>query len=295
MRNPLPQVAATLDQEVFQRLQLTTPAVFLVGAGRSAPSTLRDQIRDELVGRKWVRGFDVYYPEELFEELLWEGERHAGLLELENKLAENVHAVVIVLESEGPIAELGAFANHEKLRDRLVVIVNRRHRKSRSFIMLGPVAYLKQETRSEIIYHEPKNPDMQKLGEQIRSAVRKISKEAVVDTTVQNSIAAQHYLRAAIHVLHPVSEDVLISLVQHVGPSEHAEANRIVSTALSILRSETEVTLGNDGYELTQPGKDRLRKMLEREKYGRNISEALDKARIDILTWTIRKRQKLTA
>ena len=65
----LAKIAKSLEQEVFQRIKLNTPTVFLVGAGRSSASILRDEVRDELEKKPRIRGkFDVYYPEELFEE-----------------------------------------------------------------------------------------------------------------------------------------------------------------------------------------------------------------------------------
>ncbi len=118
MPDRLTEIAEVLEKEVFQRIRLTAPAVFLVGASPSAASSLRDQVRADLAGRRRVPEFDIYYPEDLFEELLRGGEAGADLLELENQLAENVHAVVILLESPGAIAELGAFANHDRLKDR---------------------------------------------------------------------------------------------------------------------------------------------------------------------------------
>lgn len=293
MRDYLAEIAATLNEEVFQRIQLTRPTVFLVGAGPSTPSSLRDQIRDELAGRPRIPGFDVYYPEELFEELLRGAEPRADLLELENLLAENVHAVVIVLESEGPIAELGAFANHEKLRDRLVVIVNKRYRKARSFIMLGPIKYLRQKTRSRIVYYEPMDIDLDKLGKNIRAGVRKVSAGVTVETSVRNPVLAQHYLRAAIDVLHPIQRTTLQSLIQSVAPINATETNRIVIAALSILTREKEVALGNDGYTLTKAGRDRLGRMLKLEEHGRQISTSLDRTRINVMTWKLRRKRAL--
>lgn len=295
MPDRLTELAARLDQDVFQRIELRTPAVFLVGAARSAPSALRAQIREELAGKPRIPGFDVYYPEDLFEELLRGGEKGADLLELENLLAENVHAIVIVLESAGAIAELGAFANHDKLRGRLVVVVDSKYKRARSFIMLGPVSYLGRKTTSKIIYHDFKRPDLRKLGEEVRGAVRKVSKGVVVDTSVRNPVAAQHYLRAAIHVLHPVSQARLQSLIERVASGTPEQANRIVSTSLSILLREGEVALSAEGHNLTEAGRQRLRRMLQLERQGRAIAHSLDRARIDVLTWTLRHPQRLPA
>lgn len=291
----LAELASALDNQVFQRIRLTTPAVFLVGAAKFAPTSLRDQLREELAGKPRIPGFDVYYPEDLFDELLHGGEKGADLLELENILAENVHAIVIVLESPGAIAELGAFSNHDRLRNRLVVVVDKKYRRARSFVMLGPVNYLRRKTGSRVVFHDFSQPELHKLGEDVRSGVRKVSQDVVVDTSVRNPVAAQHYLRAAIHVLHPVSQATLQSLIERATHGTPEQANRIVSTSLSILQREEEVALGSDGYSLTHAGRHRLERMLRLEEAGREMRHALDRARIDVFTWRLRRPQRLMA
>ena len=295
MRDLLGELATMLDQEVFQRIRLTRPTVFLVGAARSAPSALRERLREELSGKPWIPGFDVYYPEDLFEELLRGGAGGTDLLELENMLAKNVHAIVIVLESAGAIAELGAFANHLELRDRLVVVVDKKYQRARSFVMLGPVAYLRRRAKSKVILHDLKNPNVDKLGSEVRTAVRKVGGEATVETSVRNPLAAQHYLRAAIHVLAPVSKARLLSLIERATACLSEEANWIVSTSLSILLREREISLGGEGYGLTDAGRHRLERMLQLERDGREMIRSLDRARVDVLTWTLRRSRRLTA
>ena len=289
MADELGTIAATLEKEVFQRITLSAPAVFLVGAARSAAATLRDQVRDELAGSLRSPRFDVYYPEDLFEELLRGGERGADLLELENLLAENVHAVVILLESPGAIAEMGAFCNHQGLRDRLVVVVDAKHRRDRSFIMLGPVSFLQRKTKSEVIFHKLGQPNLPRLGAEIRTAIRKVSGGIKVDTSLLNPVAAQHHMRVAIQVLQPVSQATLQALIQRAADVGSNDANRIVTTSLSILRREGEVALGFQGYTMTDAGKQRMKRLLETEPAGAAMIRSLDRVRIEVLSFDLRK------
>lgn len=292
----LAEVATALEKDVFRRILLANHTVFLIGAGRSSDSTFRADVRDELQERPGIHGvFDVYYPEELFEELLWGGKQGRNLLDLEELLAKSVHSVVILLESPGAIAELGAFANHKQLQDHLVVVVEKRFRKDRSFIALGPVKYLKEDTKSQIIYHDPRNPDTKKLGSEIRTAVRRQRSEGQIDSTVNNPIAAQHYLRAAIHVLDPVRFDDLQFLIAHVTDEDTTDSEPLMHTALSILRREREVVLRGEHYSLTTRGRDRLQRLFKAEKSGREIAAALDRARVNVLSWRLRRPQRLTA
>ena len=151
------RLALDLHDQVFKKLRLNALNVFFVGGVARYRQTLRDSIKSEF-NAKLLTWFDenrryfskrisVYYPEELFEELI-RGKGGFDLLSLENLLAQSVHVIVIVLESPGAIAELGAFTNHPQLSNRLVVVVDKKFRKARSFIALGPIRYLKRSTLS---------------------------------------------------------------------------------------------------------------------------------------------------
>jgi len=285
-------ISEDLRKQVFEKIELRGIAVFLVGASRAAPYSLRDALRRELSGRRYILGFDVYYPEELFEELLT-GSQKGDLLELENMLARSVHAVVILLESPGAIAELGAFANHAELQDKLVVVVDKKYLRKKSFIMLGPVAHLRKRTKSQVIYFDFRRGDIEKLGEDVRSAVRRVSKDVRVDNTVRNPIAAQHYLRAAIHAFAPVSRDTLFHVVKVADVAEEEDVETRLNTSLSILGRQGEVMLAGQKYSLTTAGRRRLHTMLRLEPSGKAIQDALDQVRLKVMTWTLRRPTKL--
>lgn len=266
--------------------------MFLVGAGQESPTSIRESIRKELTSRRYYSWLDVYYPEELFEELM-QSRAHFDLLSLENLLAKSVHVVVIILESPGAIAELGAFANHRGLRDRLVVVVDKKYRRAKSFIALGPVRYLDKNTKSIVIFHNLRNPQIEGLGVQIRQAVRRISKGIQIDTSVANPIAAQHFLLATIYVMEPVQREMLNNMIQAVRVQPPKKLTAIVTSSLSILLHQEEVILQDGKYRLTREGLKRLRLTLKSEPEGRTIDHSLDKLRIRVLNRTLRG-QKLS-
>ena len=65
------------------------------------------------------------------------------LLTLESHLSSLASAVSLIVESPGSIAELGSFCLLPGARDRLMVVVREAWMTSKSFISLGPIAYLK--------------------------------------------------------------------------------------------------------------------------------------------------------
>jgi len=97
---------------------------------------------DKIHNIKAKNTYNVYYPETLFAEIA-NGYQRRDLLTLENLLALSVTSIVVPLESPGTFAELGAFANHEILKDKLIIITNPKHKMARSFINDGPIAKVK--------------------------------------------------------------------------------------------------------------------------------------------------------
>ncbi len=289
-------MAQTIKTELFESLQKSSKSitVFLSGASRQSPVSIRDDIRKELADRKYDTWFDVYYPEELFEELLSSPPK-LDLLNLENMLAKSVHVVVILLEGPGSIAELGAFANHNQLRDKLVVVVDEKYRKVKSFIALGPIRYLEGKSKSKVIYHNLRKPDLPRLGRMIRTAVRKVadSKEVRIDTSIANPIATQHFLRAAIQVLEPVEKHELIEVVraaqEHAPQAESEDAETIAISALNILLRGQEVILQDGAYQMTKQGLARLAQIVRFEPDGRGMARSLDKLRVQLLNSSLRR------
>lgn len=298
MNGRLTRISDSLNKEVFQRLGQETITVFLVGASKAATNSLRDPVRKELLGKSYVRGFRVYYPEELFDELL-SGKHKSNILELENMLAKSVHAVVILLESPGTYAELGAFANHEALRDKLVVVVNEKYRRSKGFIMLGPVRYVQKRGRNRVIYHDFESPDIEELGIQVRKAVQRIAKDVTIDSSVANPVAAQDFLLAAIYALEPVPFMVLRRVIETASAGTKSDADTITRTSVNILFAQGEIRtkvtqdeIRNKRvrrYHLTTNGLERLRMAIQLGNDSKSIQHSLDLIRINVLNWTLRR------
>ncbi|MEX2138227.1 MAG: retron St85 family effector protein [Pirellulales bacterium] len=67
-------------------------------------------------------------------------------LAVEEKLADLADIVVIIVESPGTFAEVGAFAMSERLRAKLLPILDSRHRSRESFIATGPIRWVDAES-----------------------------------------------------------------------------------------------------------------------------------------------------
>lgn len=67
-------------------------------------------------------------------------------LEIEKWLAELSDAVIILVESFGTVAELGAFSLSEDLRKKLLPILDEKYKNDESFINTGPVRWVDQQS-----------------------------------------------------------------------------------------------------------------------------------------------------
>lgn len=108
------------------------PVVFLCG---KRESELRFTIASHL--RALEKPPLVFYAESIWEDVSTEADSNA--LEMENDLAEIADVAIIVLESVGACAELGAFTYSNKLRKKVLPIINDIYENEESFISTGPV------------------------------------------------------------------------------------------------------------------------------------------------------------
>jgi len=284
------EIGININENIFSKRIKSGYNIFLIGKGTKNNDSIRNKLREEIIRKRVLYNwFDIYYPEYLFEELLGPGSKF-NLLELENKLAEWVHCVVIILESAGAIAELGAFSNHIDLRNKLIVVVNERHNKNKSFIVLGPIKFLKSNTKSKIIVEDYNNINMDSLGDKIRRHVREIAKGVELDESISNPIEAQHFLRVAIYLMSPVPRETLISLMMSMKDIPHEEANKIITTALNILNKDGYIKIKNTNISLSKDGISRLLYTLRKDYNDKHIFNTLDSIRTNFLNKFMRKK-----
>jgi hypothetical protein len=283
------RIAKSISTDAFPHYRASNITTFLVGARSDKKSSIRQSIRDALsMQRPYRRRLDVYYPEDLFEEVLRRSSSN-NLLTLENHLAESVHCVVVILEKDSPgaIAELGAFANHTELSKRLVVVVDERHKRDKSFIMLGPIRYLRQKVNKDrVIYHNLRSADIDTLAENIGRVVRSISQEVSVDDSPRNPILTPQFVRLAMYILCRVTKRDLETLITVVTGKDDADI--LVATAIAVLSKQQDITKNKNVYTLTEAAVERFRtSVMEKKKSG--LQQIIDKNRLIVINAMYRK------
>jgi hypothetical protein len=121
------------------RFRRTKPVVFLCGGAGSAN---RDRLRDYL--HKYSSALDIFYAERVWEHIAADTSRSA--LQMESDLARLADLVIIIVESPGTFAELGAFSLADPLRKKMLPIVDVKYRDQQSFISTGPLRWIDRES-----------------------------------------------------------------------------------------------------------------------------------------------------
>jgi hypothetical protein len=114
--------------------------VFLCG-GRS--SSARERLKTYLLERR--NDVLIFYAEHVWS-IIAKLTRHSAL-QLEAKLAELADLVLLIAESPGTFAELGAFSISDELRKKLLPLMDARYRGDDSFLNTGPIRWVDSESR----------------------------------------------------------------------------------------------------------------------------------------------------
>lgn len=140
-----------------------------------------------------------------------------NLLNLENMLADYSDCIVIFLESSGAVAELGAFCNKENLVKKLLVINEKQHKDSVSFINEGPIKKIQSESEfKEVLYCNMSAP--LQIAEYIVSVIEtsklRKRKSIVLKDSELPKKGKLHLLIDLLMILNPISKDDLSKIAQ---------------------------------------------------------------------------------
>lgn len=298
-------IANKIRKDIFEPALSFKTTIFLCGKDINDKTSMRYKIAEALTKRFWYAAYyDIIYPEDIFDELLY-GSNSADLLSLENLLADSVDAVVVIPESAGSFTELGAFANNEKLRNKMICVVDVKYKRDKSFINQGPIKLVKSVNKDAVVYI-----DESKIGaldsriegfmylshdpeiDRILTPLRKMKKSS---DKIENKITLlqlDRFLLPAIFLLEPVSKSVLIQIV---GDATEDVKNSISSTttALTMLIKKRYIEATSDGYKLTLLGKSEFfsfrKKNSKNKQHEKTI--AIDNLRLEILNLKYRNKR----
>jgi hypothetical protein len=298
-------IAEKIRKDIFVPARNSKTSVFLCGRDISDKTSIRYRVADVLTNKFWYSGnYDLIYPEDIFDELLYSSAA-VDLLSLENLLADSVDAVVVIPESAGSFAELGAFANTEKLRNKMLCVVDERYRRDKSFINQGPIRLVKRSNKNSVVYideakigkadHKPnflsqlsRDPEVDKIV----SALRKMKKN---NDKVANKISLlqlDRFLLPAIYLLEPVTKSTLSQIVAYAIEDEQNSIN-MTSMALTMLTKKRFIESTSEGFRLTIFGKNDFLSYKNKDSRNKMPEKtiAIDDLRLEILNLKNRNKK----
>jgi hypothetical protein len=263
-------------------------SLFLCGASASDPASIRTKVSHAIQSVRSKFNYQVYFPEFLFEELL-RGHGADSLLDLENILADSVDSVVIIAESPGTIAELGAFANHDVLRKKLVVFIDAKYRSHRSFINLGPIRLLKKNHSNSVHFVDFSSPEsVQEISEISRRFARDSRGVTLNKGSLENPILSLHPILAFISVAEPISKE----LVHEIASSEAMDQHKVevsIKTALNFLNNRGLIRNYSNDLSITKQGRYYLNRAFSQKQTNYKLDRLLLEQRVHYLNKCLRR------
>lgn len=263
-------------------------SLFLCGGSGASEAEFRKELGQQISQMRSKYTYSVYYPEDMFIELIL-GHQRQDLLSLENLLADSVHCVVILLQSPGTFTELGAFTNYDKLKDKLVVVIDPRHRRSRSFIALGPIRYLQDRTKSKVIYSLMDRSNLETLTKQVAEATRDIAKNSHPVSDLSNPILSYKFLLALVYVFDPIQKNFVFDVLKALGVNEE-DVTVTAETVINSLVNERKLSLVSGRLSTTPKGADSLIYDSKTKKRRHDNLSFLTDLRLKALNLTLRKK-----
>lgn len=148
------QIFNLIATQIVPFVDVSHVNIFLCGAASSKLKTsTRDNLKDHLTKDSTLK---ILYPEVLFSDILIKNKK-SNLLTLERLLADNSDFICVIVESYGSAVELGAFVNNKDTFNKVIAVIHERHKKDKSFIMLGPIKLLSSNNKYSVVYYNDKN------------------------------------------------------------------------------------------------------------------------------------------
>lgn len=276
------EIALRIYKELFCHTCDTSIDIFLCGGAKTKSKVNRDTVRRNL--EKYGFLFNIFYPEDLFIELL--NKKEYDLLSLEKYLAENSDYIVIVCESMGSAAELGAFVNNVETISKVIVLQDLKFKNIKSFISEGPIKYLKKKYKNHVLYY--KN-DSKKIASQLKNVLKK--EKGCSDTNKcfkdTDCISGQcNYILFLLYLFDSIERTALLSYIDNVDKIKDSELSKLYQSSLNRLFNiglvKTNIE-NKKNLELTKKGIEKVEYMIENNLLISNRKEILNDIRIKIM------------
>jgi len=223
-------------EEIYNNLYIKdvdfSTNIFLCGAETGKKDSIRDLLNAEF---KKNAKFNAVYREYIFASLYGKGKEN--LLELEDDLAKYVDIIVMPLEGIGTFCELGAFAVNKTLLPKIIVINNEKHKKSKSFINLGPIDLVKKHNPDNLIFF--KTGDEQNVVPKMVDKIKFKRYKKIPSYELENLFNLSRYLLYLIAFFQPIDKKLITKLFKTLDKGKIK--NKYIDSAIQILTQKNRI------------------------------------------------------
>ena len=233
-------------------LQIDALLVFVCGADSGGGKT---SARDTFMkyASVWLPQYRFFKAEEVFAGL--KATFKGDLLSLEGQLAEFADCILMLLESPGTVAELGAFTYNDDLARIVLAVNDKAYRSTSSFITDGPIAKLNEISMFKpVVYcdltHGRVSTALPEIEERLREMERK-NRMTIRFPDLKSFVEClgkdkMLFLRDMIAIFSPVKHSELLHLLSSIyGPGEYG-----IEIEIALLRA-TGLVEEEDGFLLS--------------------------------------------
>ncbi|QOD24257.1 hypothetical protein IEC98_15100 [Escherichia coli O68:H12] len=270
-------LANLIKSRLFQQKNKNKVTVFLCGGDLNDPFFCRNKVKRVLETHPKI---EIFYPEELFDELLY-GQGQHSLLSLENILADSVDVIIIIPESPGSFAELGAFSNNEKLCKKMICLQDDKFKLKKSFLNYGPIKLLRRANSSAVLRGDLSTLESLSTGKafynRIIKSINDIKKNNPVNHSIDNILHARRFILPCIYLMDGIDNILLYELLHLVTKKDAILCEIIVKSVISSLIKESIIRRSVQGYHITEIGMQYVLEHFDRK--------ALDNLRLDMMNF----------
>ena len=250
LRSACDRITNSLSPEHY-RFRQRSPVIFICGANNSVP---RDTLRTYLKHRR--ADLQIFYAERVWD--LISANPGLGALKMESDLAVLSDLIVIIVESPGTFAELGAFSHVKRLRKKLLPIVDRQYREVNSFINTGPIRWIDAESDFRPTIWT-RHKQILECADELERRIAKIprAKPEKISDLARNRKHLLFFICDLVAVLAPTTIDALEFFMAKIAPSVPTAKLNVtllvgLAEAMELIRKD-DVTVGGKVVKFFSP------------------------------------------
>ena len=231
---------------------------------------------------------EIIYAEKILKDIIYYLNKNE-LHDIQVNLAYDADAIVLIIGSLRSFDDFEAFTINDNLRNKLVCIVDEKHKNDQDYIFQRLVKSVDKIKPSKVFFVNQNN-----VGKKVIKFINSLKRKKEKSTTkiFEKSEVSKliNFVLPSIYLLEPLSKNLLVNLVSAV---KNWKDNSFIYTtaALSTLIEKKLIEFTSDGYKLSRLGLEKLLQFQKRKNKFSTKKIELDYLRLEILNVINREKK----